>query len=274
VKTSHIKPKYLTPKNGVEYYFRIVQSRFSGLRNDIKYLFFTSFGSILLIEFVLKKIQPWSQFQSDFGVMYLNLCYSYFSAFVFYYLIIFAPMERRRINTLRYVNNNLLTIKELAGGILITLVNQVKPSTEIPSGFTQESIIKICKQINPNSPLTHDFREPITFRSHYEFINFKTVKILSLVRELIILNDLLDEELLRGLTNVNDAIQRLTLKINIPPKEDMDMEFLGGSLYNLYQESNELVYYFKKIYDKKYSFQYHKNEIERNKRRKIEIPTT
>jgi hypothetical protein len=224
------------------------------------------------MEFVLKKIQPCFQFQSDFGVIYLNLCYSYFSAFIFYYLIIFAPLERRRINTLRYVNNKLLTINEIASGILKTLVNKVEPSSEILSNFTQESIIKICKKINPKSPLTLDFREPVTFRSHYDFINFKTEKILSLIRELIILNDLLDEELIRGLTNVNDSIvQHLTRDINIPPNEDM--EFLGGSLYNLYLESNELVDYFKKTYDKRYSFQYHKNEIERNKRRKTEIST-
>lgn len=252
---------------GVKDYFKIVKSRFIGLRKEIRFLLFLSFVSILLIEFGLKKIQPRFQFQADFGVIYLNLCYSYFSAFIFYYLIIFMPMERRRINTLRYVNNKLLTIGNLISGILETLFNEVNPTLAAPSKFTQKDIDNICHQINPKSPISLHFSENATFSDHYAYINFKTSKIKLLSSELIILNDLLDEELIRGLTNINDAITSfLTFDNNIPSNNDM--QYLSVSLHNLYFESNEMLSHFSNNYNRRYNLQYHKNERERNKKRK------
>lgn len=80
---------------------KITNLRFVGLRKEIKFLLIVSLISIINIEFVLNKIQALYDFQYNFGVIFLKLCYSYFSAFIFYYLVVYAPRERRRVKSFR-----------------------------------------------------------------------------------------------------------------------------------------------------------------------------
>ena len=77
-------------------FFKITNLRFIGLRREIKFLLILSIISIISIEFILNKIKPFYNFQHDFGVVYLKLCYSYFSAFLFYYLVVYSPREREK----------------------------------------------------------------------------------------------------------------------------------------------------------------------------------
>jgi hypothetical protein len=90
------------------YTLDIFKSRISGLRKEVRILLYFSILSILSIELVFNKFDSFYQLQYDLGVIYLKICYSYFSAFLFYYLVVYAPRERRRVKSFRYINNKIL----------------------------------------------------------------------------------------------------------------------------------------------------------------------
>lgn len=253
--------------NEIKDFFKIINLRFIGLRIEIKVLLFLSGISILIIEFVLNKIQPLYDFQYDFGVIYLKLCYSYFSAFIFYYLIVYAPRERKRVKSLRYLNNKLFAIDTIVKNILLSIFREIEPQlTNLNADIKREDIRLICKQINPKLPIKLDHLEFADFINHYEFLNFQTKKIKILISELIVLNDILDENVFRSLTNINDVITNfLTFDINIFANQDM--EFLSYSLYELNFESKEMIDHFKKNYDHRYDYEYHKFERIRNRKK-------
>lgn len=263
-----LKLSYMRFTTEIKDIFKIAKSRFLGLRRELKVFLILSIISILSIEFIFNKFQPRYQFQYDFGVVYLKLCYSFFSAFVFYYLVVYAPRERRRVKSFRYLNNKLLKIDDLVNDILLSVFREVNPKQNtIIDEIKLEEIKIICKQINPKSPITINLKENAIFKNHYDFINFKTNKIKLLISELIILNELIDEDLFRGLTNINDVITHsLTFDINI--FANTDSEFLSHSLYDLHFESKEMTRNFLKNYRHKYDFQYNKFERIRNQQRK------
>lgn len=254
--------------NEMKDFLKITKLRYSGLRNEVKFLLILSVFSIIVIEFLLSKIQPKYDFQYDFGVIYLKLCYSYFSAFIFYYIIVYTPRERKRIKSYRYLTNKLYAIDDVVENIIISIYRVIEPqTTNLDAEISKEDIKKICKQINPQLPITINLIKFTTYKNHYEFLNFQTNKIKLLISELIILNEILDENVFQGLTNINDLITNfLTFDINVSANKDM--EYLSNSLYELHFESKELMNIFNKNYRHRYSYEYHKFERIRNQKRK------
>jgi hypothetical protein len=250
--------------NELKDFFKVIKLRFIGLRFEIKLLLILSIISILLIEFVLNKIYPLYEIQYDFGVLFLKLCYSYLSAFIFYYLVVYSPKERKRVRIHRYLHNKIHSIYTLKEDILLAFFREINPGiNDFPHKIEYTDIKEICKQINPKLPITLNHTEFATFKNHYEFINFKTKKIKILTSELIILNEILDENILHGLTNINDAITNfLTFDINIYANEEMG--YLSNGLYILHSESQEMVNYFFEKYDLRYEFEYNKYENLKN----------
>lgn len=250
--------------NKLRDFFKVTKLRFIGLRSGIRLLLILSIISIISIEFFLNKTYPLYQFQYDFGVIYLKLCYSYLSAFIFYYLVVYSPKERKRVRIHRYLNNKIHAIYTLKDDILLTFFREINPEIKnFPYKLEYTDIKEICKQINPKLPITLNDTEFATFKNHYEFINFKTKKIKILISELIILNEILDENILHGLTNINDAITNfLTFDINIYANEEMG--YLSNGLYILHFESEEMVNYFFEKYDLRYEFEYNKYENIKN----------
>jgi hypothetical protein len=254
--------------NELRDFFKITKLRFIGLRREIRLLLILSIISILSIEFFLNETYPLYHFQYYFGVFILKLSYSYLSAFIFYYLIVYSPRERKRVRTYRYLYNKIHAIYELKDDLLLAFFREINPEIkDYPHKIEYSDIKEICKQINPKLPITLNVTEFATFKNHYEFINFKTRKIKTLISELIILNEILDENILHGLTNINDAItNHLTFDINIYSNEEMG--YLSNGLYILHFESDEMINYFFKNYDFRYEFEYNKFENQKNQKMK------
>lgn len=252
--------------NEIKDFFIFSKLRFIGLRKEIKFLFLLSVLSILIIEFDLG-LKTDNHFLNDIGKIWLKLCYSYFSAFIFYYLVVYLPKERKRNSTYRYLYNKLFSIDEIVNYIIITIFKEIDPTiSNLNNDIKKVNIVEICKQINPNNPINIDLIEFSEFNNHYEFFNFQTNKIKLLISELLILNDILDENTLRSLTNLNDNITTsFSFDINIP--QNQDMKYLSRGLYELYFESKEMVNNFTENYCPRYDYGYHKNERKRNQKK-------
>jgi len=255
-------------KNNLKYHLKLFKIQFRGLRKELKCLLFLSILSVLITELILNKISSFSQILFDLGIIYIKLCYSYMSAFLFYYLVVYSPKERKRVKGFRLLNNIIHELNVSIESILITIIKVNNPKTiALDKEISLEKIENYCKMVNPNSPVKFLNTDIILHKSFYEFIEFKTQKIKYIINELILLHDLVDDNLFLNFSNISDILSHLRPEYLIYPEKDLN--FMSYYLYDLYFEKNELFNHFMFNYCKKYDFQYHRNERIRNKRRKL-----
>ena len=189
----------------INYYFNLVKFRFKGLRNELKYLLFLSLFSIIFTETIFNKYYPIFQIQYDFGIIFIKLCYSYLSAFIFYYLVVYAPKERKRVKAFRYTNNKIHFIYNSATGMLINIFRASKPETNtIEDNIGYSEILDFCSKVNPYSPVPYGVVNLAD--DYHQYIESKSIEIKNAVNELLLLNDLLDDELFLSFANINDIL--------------------------------------------------------------------
>lgn len=252
----------------VKDYYQFTKSRIKGLRLELKIILLISILSILLIEFFLNKYPSKFQWQYDFGVIWLKLCYSYFSAFIFYYLVVYAPKERKRVKAFVLITNNIGRIIGLQRLILEFLYTELNPNTQNhPIDYSEEDIRDICKRINPKAPILISYFGKISFNNHYEFLNHFLNRMKTSISETIVLYDLLDDEILSNLALINNHIARL-LDIDITRLGNKDLEFYSSSLNSLNIECNNMIKN-KKNYDQRYLHQHKKHYIKKHNKQKI-----
>lgn len=129
--------------------------------------------------------------------------------------------------------------------------------------LTKEKAEELSIRVDPREMIVAGYKS-ITFPNHYSYILYQSKKIKSLISEIMILNDLLDEDILKQLTTVYDIITKLMeYDIYIPTNSNLD--FFCHHFEELSYENNEMMKVFSKKYKKRYS-QEHVN-IERQRRK-------
>lgn len=121
-------------------FIEILWARILSLNKWIKRFAAISIIVILLIEFGLNKIPAYSEFMYDFGVIILKLSYSFFSAFIFYFLVVHLPKEKRKANSYRILQNS---ITSLYNNLYLLLVSALK--IEDSDNLTLEQFLKVCE---------------------------------------------------------------------------------------------------------------------------------
>ncbi|NUY81742.1 hypothetical protein HUK80_12610 [Flavobacterium sp. MAH-1] len=236
-------------------FFKILKSRIDGLRIELKILAIITFTSILLYEFWLNKIPAANSFFYDFGIVCLKLSYSYISAFIFYFLVVYAPKERKKVRALRFLNNKIHVMKNLTALMIQRICDESGNPINNPDNLSLEEIKRYCESISINHPIRNIRTGEIVHPNMYEYIQEKSQKIKTSLDQLISLHELLDDELFHRFSNMSDIIAReLTFEIygmNIP-----NLKFLGEGLYNLNCEKKKMYTYFNSKYYPRYYFQY------------------
>jgi len=190
------------------------------------------------------------------------------SAFIFYYLVVYSPKERKRVKAFRLLNNKIHSVNDHINGIILTIIRATEPNIkEVPSEISFKEIDEYCKKVNPNLPVKYYDKNILLHDNYYELIKFRTDKIKSIITEIIILHDLLDDNLFLNFSNINDIVtNRLNNDYLIFKYNSLD--YASHGLYDLHFEKIELWNNFSN-FKKRYDFQYHKAERKRNKRRKL-----
>ena len=254
----------------IKYHFQLLKYRIKGLRPELKLFLLLSIISILVIELFLNKIPAVYQIQYDLGRIYIRLCYAYFSAFIFYYLIVYNPKERKRVKAFRLINNTVHLIIQQKDGILLNIIRVSEPNTKlIDENITLLQLKKYCEIINPNEPITFHRKQNIIHPTFYEFLSYRIGKLKSYIDELIAINELIDDDLFQNITNINNILSDSLIIDKVDQIYMTDLEFLSHGFYNLHFEVNELKSIFFKNYKPRYNFQYHYNERKRNKKLKL-----
>jgi hypothetical protein len=96
----------------------------------------------------LRAVVSWGP---GFGVVCYDIAIAYAGAFVFYLLVVRAPLRRDRRNIYRNVGP-LLGFVVMHGDELITTVNKAAGIEPVDRESTWENIQELCGKINPNTP--------------------------------------------------------------------------------------------------------------------------
>jgi hypothetical protein len=242
----------------------VLKKRISSIRKDIFVLAIVSFASIFLIELWLINIPAPYNFFHTIGNIYLKLCYSFFSAFLFYYLVIHLPKEKRKLKVFRQISNKISVINLQT----FSLINTVLGGEIDPKGFYEikaECIAEACKKINPNTSVSaKNFESPalakINYNNWFDYLNDSILSIKAAIRDVLILNESVDTNLLEALTHLDDTARWLIYK-NRP--KTTNLEFANHHLNQLKNESYVLFKTFRKFYGG-YAFEYHAYERKKN----------
>lgn len=250
------------------YYRKLFISRFKSLDLFLKIFFFISFFTILSIELFLNKYPANSEFQYNFGRIIIKICYSYFSASLFYFLIVFLPKERKKLKVFRFLNNTIHLIKGQKDGLILEIIKFTKPNTLVLNKeISLKEISFYCGKVDPNKPIKFG-KYLNNYDNYFELINQRALKIKSHINDLIAVNELLDDELFLSISNINNIVTESLKADKIEQILMNDLSHLSYTINDLNFEVNELENIFRNGFHKKYAFQYHHNERQRNKRRK------
>lgn len=241
-------------KDYITHKIKIASLRFIGLRFEIKYLFLFSLSSITLIELWFNKIAAYSQIQYDIGVIFLKLCYSFTSAFIVYFLTNYLPKERRRVKSFLYVSNKVTLIQRTLDNMITIATRGNIHASRTDIKISEHYIKSVLKKINPNKHLRLKYPNR-HFDNYYLFIFQESKIIKSLITELLALYDVIDDSLLKRITEIEDKITFILRyeDMNIRSK---DLEFLYSDFLDLINQYNKLNKAFRK-YKRIYAYQFH-----------------
>lgn len=241
------------------FFFKVLKSRIFTVRKEVSWVALVALISILITELLLKKYPARSEAIYDLGQVYLKVCYSIFAAYLFYFINIHIPKEIRKVKTYRLINNHVLSIEGMYESLLITIFMPVDAtiSKEKLEGMNRFDFQKLCKKINPQSAVSSkNMFANGQFKTHYELIHYVMSKIKVNLNELFVLNDLIDTELLRRLTIINDITHKQYI-FDFHNFDNSDLTALSHDFSELYVECQKMVDAFFNKYRKRYDFEYH-----------------
>src|ERR1017187_7878839 len=135
----------------LKFKMKVIKSRLMSLRREVLFFDATALFSIFLVDIFLIRFQAFNRTMFYVGQVYIKLCYSYFSAFIFYFLVVHAPRERRRIKSFRFLSNKISVMYRDIYFLFPELFK--KPDLKI-NELTGKEIQDLSKTINPKMPIS------------------------------------------------------------------------------------------------------------------------
>lgn len=247
--------------------YKFLWYRIKTVRQDLFYLFLLAFCSIFLLEFWLFNIPEPKAFTvaSELGEIYYKICFAYITAFIFYFLNVHLQSHKSKVKTFSYIENKIRKLHSCRLNLIIALRNAVGEPHKDYNLPSKEEINIMCKKIIPYNPLVYG-QLNLTYTDWYEFFKFLDDETSENIKDLLILKDNLDSEIIRLLTNLDSCVEsRLNLTKGLPLGNE-SLETFSGDIYKYCVIVNELISYLDKNYSV-YKKEYYFLELKRDKSR-------
>ena len=120
---------------------------FYTLNRGVLYLAMLSFSIILIYEFLLKYVAAINNFQFNTGQIVIKLSYSYVSAFLFYFIIIHLPREKKKIGAFHFVNSRLGMLSQEINLMFSKIFFEDEEFfVELRKDLTRADFFELCKR--------------------------------------------------------------------------------------------------------------------------------
>lgn len=235
--------------------------RLYAVRKEIRYAFLIAAISILAIELIFKNFPAPSQTFFSLGEIYLKICYSILAASIFFFINQHLPKEEKKLKYYRFINNKTLSINREIEFILESL--------KIPrangggyNNINEELIKDACSIINPMTPVFNIQESVSPFNDWYDYFNYKTLKIKELIRDLLLIDESLDTDLVEKLLIIEDVLVH-SLYFDKKKWANSDLSTYSGSIYELTVQSRKAFKIMRERYKRfidEYDERYHKDQ--------------
>ena len=198
----------------MKHFFKLIKIRFKAINSVVVSLFILSIVSVIFTELYLNNVPSFNNLQFKIGTIYIKLCYSYVSAFLFYYLIVFLPKEKKKIIGYVHINNKIMFIDELLGQMLYIAVYQDEADINLKKHYGKFDKGDIDLYLRKNYP-------PIGENNGRSFTNLKLNKntlnnlnaiinkTIIYIDNVLLLNDLIDNEVLFYLLSIKGKLENI-----------------------------------------------------------------
>ena len=208
------------------YWLLVCKNRIINIKKSVGIPALIAFASIIIIEFWLRRIPATNYFCESIGNIYLKLCYSYCSAFIFYFIVVYLPKEKKKISLWVLLNNKTGYIsRELA-----LIIRQINQSTscklkEDVKNITRQEFELALKPINALQPfIVKAMGYETHYKNWYEYLYSKRETIRKYIAEIAVHSENVDSEFLSYLTNIDNGFQ---LNIHANAMGGSDISYMG-----------------------------------------------
>jgi hypothetical protein len=212
--------------------------------------------SIFFTEFKLNEIPEPIKGLSILRNIFIKFCFSYLSAFLFYFLISHLPNEKLKAKMFRFLNNKLFRLTDFGYRLLLTIHrhhtgNVPNDSIKADQIFITESL----KKINPHNHITMQFFLPIQFENWFDALNYLHENSKEIIKDIFFLKDIIDIEILQSISHIEDLFQNHLNFTKDGNVTNSDLGFLSNSLFDYIKETERLRELMK-TYSDKYALEF------------------
>jgi hypothetical protein len=178
--------------------------------------FAVSFVSIIAIEFYFIDKEAPTKFVFHLGQFYLKLCYSFLSSFIFYFLIVHLPKEKRKVKLYLHLQNKMATIYNDVCFFVRDLSSV--SGVELDSRFldiSKEQMESALKKINPQLETSYAIGSFVIFHKWHDYLVHLKKILKENIDDIVVYGDSVDSEVIGYLTHIENSTSLLNLGIGL-----------------------------------------------------------
>ncbi|WP_416435212.1 hypothetical protein [Priestia megaterium] len=215
-----------------------------------------------IIDFWLVKIPEFISIGSELGIIMRGLCFAYITSFIFYFINVHIQNYKAKVKNYRYINNKILKFKELASGLMESIKESAGFKESEDKLLSEREVKEICLKVNPYQKVNLSYgRLSIRFGNYHELFVFVDSETKRLVKDLLLVKEALDSEMMMLLTFIEDCTEN---HINFSKgmqikKEDME-DHLGSHATGIHSYDELCSKIVKYIWEESKDYKYYRAE--------------
>lgn len=178
---------------------------FRSVRIELKIILAISFSIYLLIELVLRNFPPLFSNASSMADLISNLCASYISAFIFYFVVVHAKSEKDKENIYEYIGHEVYSIITNGHLFIQPLMQLSDPKARFyyPSSEELGLLLSSVNKYDTNAPISFENGEKGNWIDWFEFLKRG---ILENINEILAFNHMSDSELIKLIQRIKNCM--------------------------------------------------------------------
>lgn len=212
-------------------FFTPLKRRFMTTNRIMRWILAFALAWVLLRDFWLVNILVKYKPLAVTGTLFRNLSFAYITAFIFYFLNVHLQNYKLKVRTFRYIKNKCVRLQALSINLILSLEES---AGAVHIGYQKppkEYVKNLCAKIHPLQPMKYSELE-ISFDNYYLLFDFIDLETKKLVKDLLMVKDSLDSEMMMLLTFIEDCAEK-------------DLNYSSGFAF----QSHNLEFYSRPIYE-------------------------
>lgn len=218
------------------------------IRKDLLFCFVISLLLIVIIDFGATDLFAGLNIYLKLCTVIYNICLSYVSAFIFYYLVVHIKNQKDKRNLNAYISKYVFFIINQAKSTIkhLSKESKIHISNEYPN---DDELSLICKEIkiHSESPLIKGITNKFIYSTWFEYLHYEGYLISNNADKVLSKIQFLDSELVKKISLVRDC-QLFEVVNNLIryPMDNIELTNFKNQVYTYLENVKELDQYYRK----------------------------